>query len=112
LTRRVGASKAKEIFMLNRALSAEDCLRLGIVDQVHPADQLTVAVDNLARELVNGPTSSYGRVKQLCDKAFSHDLKSHLDLEHQLLVQSARSADCKEGIASFIGRRVPNFVGS
>lgn len=112
LTRRVGASKAKEIFMLNRALSAEDCLRLGIVDQVHPADQLTVAVDSLARELANGPTSSYGRVKQLCDTAFSHDLKLHLDLEHELLVQSARSADCREGIASFTGRRVPNFVGS
>lgn len=112
LTRRVGAAKAKEIFMFNRALSADDCLRLGIVDQVHSADQLAVAVDSLARELANGPTLAYGRVKQLCDKAFSHNLKSHLDLEHQLLMKSARSADCMEGIASFIECRVPNFVGS
>lgn len=112
LTRRVGASKAKEIFMLNRALSADDCLHLGIVDQVHPQDQLAAAVDSLAQELASGPTSSYGRVKELCDKAFLHNLKSHLDLEHRLLIQSARSADCKEGIASFIERRAPNFVGS
>lgn len=112
LTRRVGAAKAKEIFMLNRALSADDCLRLGIVDQVHPADQLTSAVDNLAQELASGPTSSYGRVKALCDQAFCHDLKSHLDLEHALLMQSAKSADCKEGIAAFIERRAPRFVGS
>ena len=112
LTRRVGASKAKEIFMLNRSLSADDCLRLGIVDQVHPQDQLAAAVDSLAQELASGPTSSYGRVKELCDKAFLHNLKSHLDLEHRLLIQSARSADCKEGIASFIERRAPNFVGS
>jgi len=112
LTRRVGASKAKEIFMLNRALSADDCLRLGVVDQVHPQDQLAAAVDSLAQELASGPTASYGRVKELCDKAFLHNLKSHLDLEHRLLIQSARSADCKEGIASFIERRAPNFVGS
>lgn len=112
LTRRVGAAKAKEIFMLNRALSADDCLRLGIVDQVHPANQLTSAVDSLAQELASGPTSSYGRVKELCDKAFSHDLKSHLDLERKLLIQSARSADCEEGIASFIEGRTPRFSGS
>lgn len=112
LTRRVGAAKAKEIFMLNRALSADDCLRLGIVDQVHPADQLTSAVDSLALELASGPTPSYGRVKVLCDKAFCHDLKSHLDLEHALMVHSAKSADCKEGIAAFIERRAPNFIGT
>jgi 2-(1,2-epoxy-1,2-dihydrophenyl)acetyl-CoA isomerase len=111
LTRRVGAAKAKEIFMLNRALSADDCLRLGIVDQLHPQDQLTAAVDGLAQELASGPTSSYGRVKELCDSAYSHDLKTHLDREHQLLIQSARSADCKEGIASFIDGRVPKFIG-
>lgn len=112
LTHRVGAAKAKEIFMLNRALSADDCLRLGIVDQVHPADQLISAVDSLALELASGPTPSYGRVKILCDKAFCHDLKSHLDLEHALMVQSAKSADCKEGIAAFIERRAPNFIGT
>lgn len=111
LTRRVGAAKAKEIFMLNRALSADDCLRLGIVDQVHPAGQLAAAVDSLAKELANGPTSSYGRVKQLCDSAFSHDLKAHLDLEHRLLIQSAKSAECGEGIAAFLERRAPKFAG-
>ncbi len=111
LTRRVGAAKAKQIFMLNRALSADECLRLGIVDQVIPPDQLGAAADSLARELASGPTSSYGRVKQLCDKVFSHDLKTHLDLEHQLLVQSAKSADGKEGVAAFIEKRAAHFVG-
>ena len=111
LTRRVGAAKAKEIFMLNRALSAQECLRLGIVDQVHPAVKLAAAVDGLAQDLANGPTASFGRVKQLCDSAYLHDLKLHLDLEHQLLILSARSTDCKEGIASFIERRVPKFSG-
>jgi 2-(1,2-epoxy-1,2-dihydrophenyl)acetyl-CoA isomerase len=112
LTRRVGAAKAKEIFMLNRPLTANDCLRLGIVDQVHPANQLAAAVDKLAGELASGPTSSYGRVKELCDKAYSHNLKTHLDLEHQLLIQSAKSVDCKEGMVSFLERRAPNFIGS
>jgi len=112
LTRRVGAAKAKEIFMRNHALSTDDCLRLGIVDQVHPVHKLAAAVDSLAQELAGGPSSSYGRVKELCDRAFAHDLKTHLDLEHRLLIRSAKSADCKEGIASFIDGRLPKFTGS
>jgi 2-(1,2-epoxy-1,2-dihydrophenyl)acetyl-CoA isomerase len=111
LTRRVGAAKAKEIFMLNRVLSPDDCLRLGIVDHVYAADQLAFAVDSLARQLAIGPTSSFGRVKALCEKALSLDLKSHLNLEHDLMVQSANSADCAEGVAAFTERRSPKFTG-
>lgn len=112
LTRRVGAAKAKEIFMLNRGLSADDCLRLGIVDHVYPKDKFKSAVDTLAQSLAKGPTSSYGSIKALCDKAFSHNLELHLDLERELLVRNAASTDCKEGIAAFIEKRAPSFVGS
>ena len=109
LTRRIGAAKAKQIFMLNRALSAQECLHLGIVDQVHAAAHLTSAVDDLVAELVSGPTSSYGRVKRLCDSAYLNDLQTHLDSEHKLQLQSARSAECKEGVLSYIEGRAPNF---
>lgn len=109
LTRRIGAAKAKQIFMLNRVLSAQECLHLGIVDQVHPAAHLTSAVDDLAAELAAGPTSCYGRVKRLCDSAHLNDLQTHLDLEHKLQLQSARSTECKEGVLSYIEGRAPDF---
>lgn len=112
LTRRVGAAKAKQIFMLNRPLSAADCLRLGIVDEVHPADQLGAAVDRLARELACGPAGSYARTKRLCDAAFANDLATHLDLEAALMRQSALSADFQEGIAAFRDKRAPRFAGA
>ncbi len=111
LTRRVGAARAKEIFMLNRALSAQACLDLGIVDHVYPAAQLNEAAITLARELANGPTAAYARVKALCNQAASHDLYTHLDAEHVLMLQSARSADFQEGLAAFAGQRAPHFAG-
>jgi 2-(1,2-epoxy-1,2-dihydrophenyl)acetyl-CoA isomerase len=111
LTRRVGAARAKQIFMLNRALSAEDCLRLGVVDEVHPADQLAAAVDRLARELASGPTGSYARTKRLCDAAMNNDLATHLDLEAALMQESAMTADFHEGIAAFRDKRAPQFAG-
>ena len=110
LTRRVGAARAKQIFMLNRALSAEDCLRLGVVDEVHPADQLAAAVDRLVRELASGPTGSYARTKRLCDAAMNNELATHLDQEAALMQQSAMTADFQEGIAAFRDKRAPQFA--
>lgn len=112
LTRRIGASKAKQIFMRNRAWSAQECLHLGIFDQLFPSADFADAVESLARELASGPTASYGHVKSLCEQAFGRDLQTHLDSEQALLLQSARSRDCREGIASFIEKRPPVFTGS
>ena len=111
LTRRVGAAKAKRIFMLNRALSAEDCLRLGIVDEVHPAAEFADAVDRLARELAAGPTAAFARVKRLCDTASMHTLPAHLELEAALMQRSATSADFQEGLDSFREKRAARFAG-
>lgn len=111
LTRRVGAAKAKEIFMLNRAYSADDCLRLGIVDQVCPAAQLNETVAALAAELARGPRA-LGWVKQLCDQAQDNDLARHLDREHVVMLKSARTQDFQEGLSAFIEKRSPRFSGS
>jgi 2-(1,2-epoxy-1,2-dihydrophenyl)acetyl-CoA isomerase len=40
LTRRAGAARAKYILMSNRAVAAEDCLRMGLVDELHEPEQL------------------------------------------------------------------------
>lgn len=112
LARRVGAAKAKEIFMLNRAHDAQECLRLGIVDSVYPATQLTEEIEALAQLLASGPTESYGRIKALCDHASTQDLQTHLDMERSLMLDSARSADFQEGLRAFVEKRPPNFSGS
>lgn len=112
LTRRVGAAKAKQIFMLNRAFSAQDCLQMGLFDEVHAPDELSAAVDKLARELAQGPTFSYARVKRGCDSALSQDLTAHLELERQMVLECAASADFREGVAAFTAKRAPQFLGA
>ena len=111
VARRAGVAKAKEIFMLNRTLSAQDCLGLGLFDHVHPAGLLAEQADALARELAAGPTAAFGRVKALCDQAQFQDLLSHLDMEHVAMLRSARGVDFQEGMAAFSERRSPHFAG-
>ena len=44
VTQRAGAARAKEIYLTNRAISAAECLQLGLVDAVHPDAELAEAV--------------------------------------------------------------------
>ena len=110
LARRAGAARAKHILMTNRAVSAEDCLRWGLVDELHGADELLPAATALARELAQGATTSLGGIKALCDSAFDHDLRTHLELEREALLRCAVSAQGREGVSAFVEKRAPDFV--
>ncbi len=111
LARRAGASRAKVLLMTNRAVGADECLRLGLVDEVHPPDALPTVAADLARALARGATGALGRVKRLCDDAPGATLREHLDRERAALLEGARSADGREGVSAFMEKRAPRFTG-
>jgi 2-(1,2-epoxy-1,2-dihydrophenyl)acetyl-CoA isomerase len=98
LARRAGAARAKIVLMTNRAIGAEDCLRWGLVDELHAPEALGEAAGAL------------GDIKRLCDGAAAHDLRTHLDLERQALLRCAVSADGREGVTAFVEERSPRFT--
>ena len=55
LSQLVGQGKAREIYYLSDRVSSAECLRLGIANQVVPADELEQATMELARRLAAGP---------------------------------------------------------
>ena len=58
LTRLLGEAKAKELLFLSDVLTAEEALRLGLVNRVVPHEQLTSAVRELATRIASGPQIS------------------------------------------------------
>lgn len=110
LARRAGAARAKSILMTNRPLPAEECLRLGLVDELHPAGELLPAAQALAAQLARGATGALGGIKRLCDDAHAHSLHTHLDREREALLRCALSADGREGVAAFIEKRASRFT--
>ncbi|RJG04475.1 enoyl-CoA hydratase-related protein [Noviherbaspirillum sedimenti] len=109
LTRRVGPARAREIFILNRPVNADDCLASGVVDAIYPDDQLAFEADKLAESIAAGAAKSIARIKALVNGASQRTLHEQLALEREYMVASGDSADAREGITAFLEKRAPRF---
>lgn len=111
LPRAVGEKKAAELFMTGESLTADVALRLGLINKVVSRDNLLAEVTTLAVKLASQPTGSLGRIKKMLNASFSNDLRSQLELEHEMQIESGKSDDFKEGVTAFFEKRPPKFTG-
>ncbi len=110
LPRIVGAKRAMELLLLNRALTAEEALSWGLVNEVVPDEQLLARAVELAERLAHGAVTAYGATKRL----LAHSLgafESQMALESETIAAQAVSPDGIEGIGAFLEKRKPRFPG-
>jgi 2-(1,2-epoxy-1,2-dihydrophenyl)acetyl-CoA isomerase len=111
LSRLVGTAKSAELMMLGDIIDAQECLRLGLVTKVVPADALEEETRTFALQLAAGPTRAYGLMKKALNFATHNDLAAVLDYEADLQSEISTTEDAVEGILSFIQKRAPEFKG-
>lgn len=111
LPRLVGMRQALEIALLGDAFTAEDALRLGLVNRILPTAELDAATAAMAERLAAGPTVAYGAMKRLMRQSMERSLPEQLDAEQQAFARCAATSDFREGIAAFHERRPARFNG-
>lgn len=111
LPRLVGATKAAELLLLPRTISAQESLELGIATRVVPDDEFDDAVAELARTLADGPTLAYASIKRSLAYATTHDLGSSLEFEAQKMALTGKSADHLTAVKAFLAKTKPVFEG-
>jgi 2-(1,2-epoxy-1,2-dihydrophenyl)acetyl-CoA isomerase len=105
----LGIGLAQELLFTRAQISSDRARELGLLHEVVPADQLVERARQKARELAEGPTFAYGRMKRLLASAYSSSLEAQLALEHQGAVEAARHGELPEGIRAFREKRPPRF---
>lgn len=111
LAERVGLARAAELCMLGEKLPAAKALDWGLVNAVHPADELRPAARALAERLAAGPTVALASMKQALTAAAQRNLPEHLRLEASLQQAHAATDDYAEGRAAFVEKRQTRFRG-
>ena len=111
LPRVVGISRASEWLLSGRMVPAAEALDAGLVRSVYPAADLLPAARELAQEFVaNTAPVSVAVTRQIIWRMLGadHPMVAHR-AESEGLATRARSGDAREGVASFLEKRAPNF---
>lgn len=111
LTRLVGSAKARELYFLSERLDAAEAQRLGLVNEVVPADSLEERTRALAGRLARGPSVAYRYMKENLNRAVGGDVMECLDLEATHHVHTGRTRDHREAARAFVEKREPTFEG-
>ncbi|MFC9821846.1 enoyl-CoA hydratase/isomerase family protein [Streptomyces erythrochromogenes] len=111
LPRLVGPQKAKELMFFGDAVPAAEAERLGLVNRVVPAEELQAAAREWAERLAQGPTRALAMTKQLVNASLDGDRAAALAAEATAQEINMTTADANEGVASFVERRTPKYLG-
>lgn len=111
LPRIVGAALAAELFYTAETLSAEDALRLGIVNRVFAADKFEEETRKIADSLAAAPPMAMRDVKRTLLGDDRKALEAALDEEIRLQIHCFLSEDCLEGLNAFFEKRKAVFKG-
>ena len=112
LPRLVGLHNACDLLYSGRLIGAEEALHMRLINRVVPHEQLAAAVREVATELatVCSPRSVRIMKRQLYTNLFV-DLEAAIREADREMVASFTTQDFREGVASFVQRRPPEFTG-
>lgn len=106
-----GKARAFEMAYLGERVPAQKALEWGLVNAVHPDDELFERADELIERLAKGPTRSYAGTKRALNASIYGLMEQQFDLEAELQHALARSDDFVEGVMAFLQKRDPDFSG-
>ena len=111
LPRLVGIGKAKELILTGRKVSAQEALRIGLVNQVALEDKLMENAMEMAEDIAKNAPFAVQQAKFAINRGHEIDLSSGLALESKAYEVCIPTKDRVEALKAFKEKRKPEFVG-
>lgn len=111
LPRLVGKAKALEMILTGEMISAEEALRLGLVNRVVPHDEVVSAARELAAKIASKGQVAVRAALEAVEASSRLPLSEGLALERQRFAALTETEDMREGVQAFLEKRSPRFKG-
>ncbi|GAA2073437.1 enoyl-CoA hydratase [Aeromicrobium halocynthiae] len=110
LERLVGPAKARELLFLGTKARAQECLALGLINQLVAEDELLPATHDLARRLAAGPSQALAGMKQNLLRAPFESLEASMDAEVPLHKATGTTQEHLDAVRAFVRKEAPTFA--
>ena len=100
-----------ELCLTGDRISGERMHALGCVNRLTETGGALPMALELAQQLSTGPAQAMARIKTLCRLASHQSLEQQLAIEADFMTEAQGSQESKEGIAAFLEKRAPDYVG-
>lgn len=108
LPRIVGEKKAREMIFLCEKYSAEEALRMGLVNKVVPHESLYDEVETICQKLLDKSPRSLRIAKTLMNHASDLDYNTYFS-GAEMLAQTYGDEENLEGVNAFLEHREPDY---
>ena len=105
LARIVGTGKAKEMIYGARNIKAEEAYRIGLVNNVYPAEELMPAAKKLASTIARNAPIAVRNCKRAINEGIQVDMDQAIVIEEKLFGSCFETRDQKEGMNAFLEKR-------
>jgi enoyl-CoA hydratase len=111
LARDIGKPRALDIILTARTVTAEEALRIGLVNRMAPDADVLAEAEKLAAEIVQLAPLAIRACLDAVTRGTELPLAEGLELEAELFASMFATDDMREGTRAFLEKRKPVFKG-
>ena len=111
LPQQVGYANAMQMMLTGDAISAEEALRIGLINQIVEPQSLLDEALSVARKIAANAPLAVQMIKQTAVQCQGQTQAQAFEIESQNKDRVLQSADAREGTLAFMEKRQPDFKG-
>lgn len=111
MSRRISPQKARYLVLTAARLNALEARNIGLLDEVHPADQLEKAVKALVKTLFRAAPHAVAQAKQFTARLYGETLDQASLMAQETLLEILQQPEVLAGVAAFNQGETPAWFG-
>jgi enoyl-CoA hydratase len=111
LPRLCGKGVAHELILTGEMISAEDALRIGLVNRVVDSSELLATAETIAKKIIANAPLAVKYAMEAVEHGMDMPQEEGLYLEATLFGLCCATQDMREGTRAFLEKRPPKFEG-